>query len=392
MKLELKLSHRPFTLLLALICSFIFPISEISANRPSHQERPQTNIRYNRKLKKESGKGGFAYRGMRKKYHIEDYLLASVEHEPQKSPWFESEKEFYSNLFKKQSYDVLVVPFQTQLDGVDPIGRTLMSYQLAVDIERRTNLKVAPLPLVHFTLGSHARFYDDSAVYALASKIGVSHIVWGFAGTREDDKGHVQGLDITVVYQPKDHFGSPAGSRSKSWKNIDCTLNRLPSIILETKLTEILSFIGLPETESTRKALNTQAERPSIPQTPQLLFAANPNDPISKSYYYQFMGMLISPRAEFHRQYMFIRSLIALMEADTDHPDYAILKARAYHHLFRRPAAVDALQNDESDRATLLRMMINGNLPDLDYIKSVLKPTMDGFFATVEYSWLFERY
>jgi hypothetical protein len=389
----IKLTHWPFIVSLITFFLLLFSSSETSANLTVKQNPNKPKIVFNRALKNKVGKGGFAYHGIRKKYQIEDNLLAAISSAPKTSPWFESEKEFYLSFLKNRSFDVLVVPFQTQLDGVDPIGRSLISYRLAIEIEKRTKMSVAPLPLVQFALGSHSRFYDDATVYALAKKIGVSHIVWGFAGTHEDEKGHVQSLDITVVCQTKESFGTPEGSRGKSWKKINCKSNQLPSLIFEEKLTDIITFVNLPEKRAIQKVDNRQAKQPSIPQSPETIFSVKSNDPIAKSYYYQFMGMLIPPRAEFHRQYMFIRSLMALNEADTTHPDYAILKARAYHHLYRRPAAIDALQEKESGRAKLFRNMINGSLPALESIDNMLAAsTMDDFFATVEYSWLMYRY
>jgi hypothetical protein len=48
---------------------------------------------------------------------------------------------------------------------VDAIGRALMSYRLAREIEQRTNLRVAPLQLVYLALGSTARMIDEGQVY-----------------------------------------------------------------------------------------------------------------------------------------------------------------------------------------------------------------------------------
>jgi len=382
----------PLFVIVVLMCLLNFPGNAVSANPAPKKQDIKPVANFYRTSWKQNPNSGFAFQGIRKRHMVPDYLLASVTAEPEKSRWFESEKAFYTEFLNNRSYDVLVVPFQTQIDGVDPIGRMLMSYQLAAEIEKRTDLKVAPLPLVSFALGSHLRFVDDEEVYVLAEKMGVSHIVWGYAGTNEDPQGYLKNLDIKVVRQAKEYFGSPQGTLWYSYNDVDLSSNELPSTSFEKRLPTIIKFLNFTNLKPIQKTIVGTSNRPDIPKTPQELFAANPKDPISKSYYYQFMGMLISPRAELHRQYMFIRSLIALTEADPKHPDYAVLKARAYYHLFRRPAAIRVLAESMDKRAVFLRMITNGSRPDIEAFDVVLKSGMDGFFATVELSWIMKRY
>lgn len=104
------------------------------------------------------------------------------------------------------------------------------------------------------------------------------------------------------------------------------------------------------------------------------------------------MGMLIPPRAEFHREYMFIRSLNELSGVDLDNPKISILKARAYHHLHRRPAALAVIKNNHTADADFLKEIINGNLPNAEMAFKNLQPSMNRFFAALEYSWLMYEY
>ena len=386
MNQRITINRRLTTLLLVTFFS-IFLLGSISyANKASQQRTSHIKYVFHRPIKKEIGKGGFAYRGIRKKYQIEDYLLASMDHAPPPSPWFESEKEIYRDLLRRQTFDVLVVPFQTQLDGVDPIGRSLMSYRLALEIQGQTKVRVAPLQLVFFALGTHARCYDDADIYALAKDLGVSHIVWGFAGTHEDEKRRVKSLDITIAYQSKADFGSPEGSKSKTWGKIDLTGNQLPSVLFEYRLKEVMAFLGMSKNASDTAAAAIQGVQPSIPPTPAQFFKENGKNTIAESYLYQFMGMLIPSWAEYQRDYMFIRSLTVLADMNPDNPEYPILKARAYHHLHRRPAALEALEKNGSAEADFLREIINGNLTGLDEAYNRLTPSMNKLFALLEYS------
>jgi tetratricopeptide (TPR) repeat protein len=373
----------------------VFQVGEnLFADQKVGKRTTNFGVVFNRPVKKEIGKGGFAYQGMRRAYSIEDYLLASADNAPKESPWFASEKALYRNQLKQLSCDVLVVPFQTQLDGVDPVGRSIMSYRLAVEIDRRTNLRVAPMPLVHLALGSHARFCHDSDVYALARDLGASTIIWGFAGTREDDVGHLQSLDITMICQGKADFGSPQGARRKTWEKIDLQPDKLPSLLFEDRLDEVMTFLDLPENGSDTNLEIERKQIRAIPKTLEALLNAEPRDAVDRCRLFQFMGMLTPTRAEFHRDYMFIRSLTALADVSPRHPEYPVLKARAYHYLHRRPAALDALKEDHSDSANFLREIINGNLPPLEKAYARLEPSMDMdmLFATLEYAWMMYRY
>ena len=105
-------------LILLSLSTFFFLRSNTHADQSSAPKIRYAEPVFQRPKKCASGKEGFAYRGIRKKYQIEDYLLASMAEAPPPSPWFASEKELYRNLLSQQTFDVLVVPFQTQLDGV----------------------------------------------------------------------------------------------------------------------------------------------------------------------------------------------------------------------------------------------------------------------------------
>ena len=120
---------------------------------------------------------------IRRKFDIDDFLISAIKHRPPKSAWLENEKAFYRDMLKGSKYDVLVVPFQTQKKGVDLIGRMLMSYRLAASIEQNTSLNVAPLDLLYPSLGQLSRFYDENEVLSLAKDLGVTRIIWGYAGT-----------------------------------------------------------------------------------------------------------------------------------------------------------------------------------------------------------------
>ncbi len=381
--------HRVLILGLLLSANFIaYSCTDLVRSDIKPVQPAKSTIEFHRSIQKVNGRGGFAYHGIREKLQIEDYALAGVEKMPARSAWLDGEKKLYTEHLKMGKYDLLVLPFQTQWDGVDSIGRTLMSYRLASAIERKTDLRVAPLPLVQLALGATARVIDDDQVYALAGQMGCKHVIWGFAGTREDSLGHVMSLDLTIAIQAADDYGTTNGIRRKNWTNLDIRSNQLPSILFEQLLGEVLGFLGFSETAKKSTVIGSSVVSQNIPHTPAMFFHEDARDAIRQSYLFQFMGTLIPPLAEFQKNYMFIRSLAALDEANPNHPDYAILKARAYYHLHRRPAALEVLGDHQNAEARFLVQLLNGNLPQLKQTLERIDAPLQKFFAAVEYMYL----
>lgn len=342
--------------------------------------------------------------GHRQTYQIDDYVLRNLRTEPPTSTWIENEKAFYTDLLKGNTYDVLVVPCQTQLGGIDRAGRAIITYLMYRRLIGTTNLKIAPMPIVHRALGYRSRYYEDKDVYRLANSLGVQRIVWSYAGAlpkAENIGGFYPDLKFSLIVQEGSipfHKGSP--SKIRHWESFELDRRELPSLVFESILEDVLDFIGLSEEKSVLKKVGSMmdnalkfidpSKRKPVMQetasgTSQLELIASPtemlhtelNDPALQSLYLQFLGILTPNSDTITREYFFVRSLEALSCLESTHPDYTLLKARAYHYLNRRPAVLQILEAPRTNAEKALQEMANGNLTEMsEFVPQITEPLM----------------
>ncbi len=263
---------------------------------------------------------------------VEDLVMIRKKITPQKSAWIESEKSVYKNLFPQDKYDVLVVPFQSLRMTIDITSRKLMTYRLGAEIERRSGLTVAPIHLVYKSLGDFGRWYEDDAVFGLANALGVSHIIWGYAGNSMMDKPV---LNFSIITQTGDYFSAATPSEHKRWPNIFMGLENLPISAFESKLAEVMEFVGLQSQQNKKVSpiIPYQADL-EIPEGPMALATSGDTNHVKNSYYLQLMGVLtLNYCGDDFRKDFFIRSLVPLWHIDPVSPDYRLLMARAYLYL-----------------------------------------------------------
>lgn len=332
---------------------------------------------------------------MHSKYEISDSILNKIKRKPfsYESLWFSREKEIYNRLLEGQTYDILVVPFQTQKDGVDLIGRELMTYYLASEIETSTLLKVVPLNLVYRVLGNQARFYQDLDVYALANKLGVERIVWGYAGTHNNVKKNTRNLSLSIISQ----HGSPflrdhKKEIFKTWTDISVNSEYLPSQAFYDKLEDIMTFIGIPGRKIRSKTVISDEQLIPVPSSPRALMTARVENPIHQAYLFQFLGILTPEKSEYLKHQFFIRSLDILSCVSPKSPDYNLLYARAFHYLHRRPAAVNILGSARTPAEKALGDFLNGNLTELEHDAKTITSPLKKLMADIELSGLRDAY
>lgn len=342
------------------------------------------------------------YGEIRTKFKISDSLISSLENWPPKSPWIESEKRFYQDLLKKSNYDILIVPFQTQHDGIDSVGRMLMSYYLAIAIEQNTDLKVAPLSIVYPALGRTARYFEENDVKMLADQIGVSRIVWGYAGThtRKDKKNKQLRkkfpvsedilFDYTVVDQKYDSSTKEVIERNKKWYNQPITPEILPSKLFEDNLYDIMNFLGFSYDDKKSAGINQSKHIHQLPDRPKEILNIGNKDRIKKSYLLQFLGML-APTVD-HKNYLFALSVINMFPIEKENVDRRLIESRAYIHLYRRPAARKAIEGLHSSEAESLRDYIDANLPELENSVAKLPSSIKKLLSELELFYLRNKY
>lgn len=106
-------------------------------------------------------------------------------------------------------------------------------------------------------------------------------------------------------------------------------------------------------------------------------------DPVDAAYRLQLLGALYPQDAEQAGEQLFVRSLAVLTRVDPRSPDYALLRARAFHYLKKRPAAVKALEGARKSDVRELRAMINGDLYELEKETSRLSSPMHASLASI---------
>jgi tetratricopeptide (TPR) repeat protein len=314
-------------------------------------------------------------------------MMSSLKREPPESAWFRDEKAFSRSFLTKNKYDILVVPFQAQYSAIDHIGRSLMTYRLALEIETGTNLKVAPLFLVYQALGSRTRFFNEEDVYNLANKIGVSQIIWGYSGHKSK-----RALNLSLAVQTGAPFSAQSELRHKTLDLVPFSSVDLPYQVFSGRLGEIMEFLQLANYRPVPPETCSTFVSPQLPESPLELFDSEPENALSQASRFQLLGMLTPELSEYTRDYFFIRSLVALSQASPDSPGYNLLAARAYFHLHRRPAAVKMIGTPVDPAEKSFLELLNGNLTELEQELTGIKPSLDRLFAKIELADLKYRY
>ena len=309
-----------------------------------------------------------------------------------KSSWLESEKDFFRNILQNSNYDVLIVPFQTDKNGIDRTGRFLMGWLLAMEIEKTTGLSVAPVNLVSLALGSHSRYIADREVYNFARQLKVKRIIWGYAGYNQKKPNTPRYLSFTIVTQKEKPFYTTASSQSKRWDNLKMDGSILPSELFAAKLPEVMHFLNIQANRLIEVSPLLRCPNMAVPATPLKLIEDKSSNPIQHAYYLQLLGSLVPRQSEFQRSYLFIRSLMALNHVNPASPDYRLLVSRALYHLDRRPAALRILDVPRDAAEKALQELLNGNFPDMQHEVDQIEKGIKKILAEIELAELQNTY
>lgn len=293
------------------------------------------------------------------------------------SKWLQHEQELYTTLLTKERYDVLVVPFQVSNHGFDTVSRSLMTRFLVDRIERTTDQRLPNPTLVERSLGKYARTFDPSAVYQLANALEVHTIIWGYTGHDNQRTAHVR---LEIQKGGRGQLDENTPKTDKTWPSIAFSDRDLPSERYRALLPEIAQMLALPEvTEATELSAPFQVDmRPSLVD----LLDDPPDSALEQAFYLQLLGLLNLYDRE--QEHLFERSLVALEHVNTKSPDWALLKARAYFYLHRRPAAMQSLGVPKTPAEKALHAYLQGNLPELKgFVEQITSPVAK-FMAELE--------
>ncbi|HUL01476.1 MAG TPA: hypothetical protein VLX29_11590, partial [Nitrospirota bacterium] len=297
-----------------------------------------------------------------------------------KSDWIESEKVFNRELLKRDPYDVLVVPFQVQGYALDRIGRSLMTRFLVDKIESVTDLKIPDPTLVSRSLGELSRTFNDQDVYQLANDLKVKTLIKGYVG--HDGEGEMQ---FKLLIQSRDWEGQLTPSttiKTFDWKDLPFSDEHLPSEVFHSLLDDVISRLQLKQTKKPAIGYYKETNVP-MPDSVSDMVSSKTETPVVAAYYLQLLGSLF-PEETASREYLFERSLVALSHISQRSPDYALLKARAYFYLYRRPAALAVLKTPSTPEEKAFVALLNGNLVELKKLVTDIKKPIPRLLAQVE--------
>jgi hypothetical protein len=314
----------------------------------------------------------------RRQPHL-DRLLIPRNYPRPASAWRSGEKNFYENLLAKGRFDVLIVPFQVQDFAVDRSTRSLMTAELALAIGA-AGKKVPDPYLVARALGDGERRFAEADVFRLTGRLGVTRIVWGYAGHLRNNK-----LRLTIQFQDvSGDFKQFGPVNVRHFEDLPFSDEDPPIEVYRRLLPEVLKTIGIdsptPVSPPPGSRFDSTAELPLSP----LRVVSDRAEPARDAYYLQLLAALAPRSAERTRERLIEKSMLAIRAMSPASPDYRILKARAYMRMGLRPAALKTLGAPKSDEERHLHAMLNGNLPDVERYSVRIKPGIRAFIARLE--------
>ena len=303
------------------------------------------------------------------------------------SAWRSGEEAFYEGLLSKGRFDLLVVPFQVQDHALDRPTRSLMTAELALALGAAQR-KVPDPYLVARALGDGDRRLNADRVNALADRLGVKRIVWGYVG-------HLGDNTMRITIQHRDRSDDPAKSRgplqARHFEKIAFSDEDPPAEVFQRMLPEVLKTIGIDSPPLVVPQSENRFEAAALPTSP-LQLVSERAEPARDAYYLQWLAVLAPKRAERIRERLVEKSLLAISGMSPTSPDYRVLKARALMYLGQRPAALKALGTPESDEEKDLLGMLNGNLPEVERHAARIPPGVKAFIARAELNQIASAY
>ena len=277
------------------------------------------------------------------------------------SIWRSNEKAFYGELLSKGRFEWLVVPIQVQFSAVDRATRSLMTAQLAMAIGAVSNLSVPDPYLVSRALGDGERRLDPGEVYALANRLGVKRIVWGYVGHRGNNA-----MRLTMQYQDRGQGADLSPETPITARHFDHAAfsdENAPIEVFQAGLPEVLKLIGLdPEVLSLPRAVKTSSLG-VFPPTPLSMVEGEP-DPARDALLLQLLAVIAPRYGDRTGERLIEKSLLAVYRLSPESPGYRVLKARAFMYLGLRPAALKTLGTPQAPEEQHLLAVLNGNFPD----------------------------
>ena len=284
------------------------------------------------------------------------------------SPREEQERALFMDITAPRHADVVVLPFNpTQAASLDRTARSLMTYRLANAIAMRSNLSVADSGLVMRALGVQRRNYEPERAMKLVKSLGAKWVVSTEiirpVSNIPEDTPLVYSLSVRCAPVDKLDDTQPIVLNDIAFSD-----ELPPEEAFQSILDRLVEQLPLGAHKLKPAPLAARPLSPTLPDDPFALVNDSPQSPVEQALQLQLLASFYE-ESSVKGDLLWERSIIALDTVSVDSPDYRVLRARAYHHLGRRPYALALLGNDgdaiSSPAQSALRALINGNLPAL---------------------------
>jgi hypothetical protein len=279
---------------------------------------------------------------------------AGLSHDRGASTWYAGEKQTFTRLLSAGHFDWLIVPAQTQREGLDRAERSMMVAELTRAIVEH-QLSTPDPYLVERALGEGQRRISLDEIDGLARTLRVKVIVVPYVG--HDDSGNLWAT--LAVYRKPDSSVAITQIRP-------VYLAAAHARFSET-VAPVESFIGVLPGLLTEMALPVQAQPlasvtsalPSLPESPEMLANSGEENPLDDAARFAVLGELAPPGTRAAER-LFERCFLASRRAGAS-PEQIFLQAYALFRLNLRPAAAHVLHDTPTPGLVALKAIVNGN-------------------------------
>jgi len=306
--------------------------------------------------------------------------------------WSKNQAVQYRDLLRNKKQQILILPFQVRNHGIDKPGRMLMTRYLTAAIEKMTQTKMINPSLLEYALGENNRRFNEDTVFDLAQDLKTKVLVTSYVG--HDNSGKMA-LTLKIQREKDTFISSQTPIEQYEWQNIPFSHDELPSEQFKLLIDEIVQkIISKPYQQSVIFEIDEENSRKAqiLFDSPKELLEKDIDNLIDESRYLQLLALLHPETSERKQERLFERSLVALMNVSQSNSEAAVLKARAYFYLFRRPKAIALLKQKISPQEKALFSFMQGNLEQQRLHTKNITGKINKLIASIELSRLNYQY
>jgi hypothetical protein len=289
--------------------------------------------------------------------------------EPRRSTWYDARQELFSDVLSGSRCDILVVPTEAGPRSVDRIGRDAITFMLAARVADRTGLCVTDPDLARRALGEHRRRFEDSAVEALAKRVDAKWILRTEANLTRDGQAFTLSLRTTA----RDASGQWAPATETRWQRLPWSDESPPEQAAWRELAPAVAKLPIPARSPATAAVPAPKARSGVPPDPTGL-AVDTGDARERAERLQLLAAY-TPQNMPEARALWLRSIVALRNADSNDPEVRMRSARAWLALGRRLVAESLVTPIETPEARSVLALSQGDLPgSMEAATSVTSP------------------